>query len=285
MTKRALLIGINRYQQPGADLRGCVNDVDAMRSVLRDLYGFDERNIRVLADLDATKEAIQSGFEQLVEVAQPGDVLYAHYSGHGSNVPDTSGDEPDGRDEILCPTDLDWDEPLLDDWLRMLFDQTPVGVNLTVVMDCCHSGSNTRALEPPDSQQPRQRFLPCPADLRVIESGSELTGALGVVEPRGTSTVIDGDVTEVDIPEVLITGCRDNQTSADAYIDGRFCGALTHSIVHAIRQTEGRLTYRQLHAAAVATLAGSFEQVPQLEGRAAMFAREFLSPVVPATVQ
>ena len=51
-----------------------------------------------------------------------GDVLLVHYSGHGSNVPDNDGDEADGRDEILCPTDLDWKDPLRDDWLRKTFD-------------------------------------------------------------------------------------------------------------------------------------------------------------------
>ena len=52
--------------------------------------------------------------------------------------------EADGLDEILCPTDLDWYDPLRDDWLREQFDTLPAHVNLTVVMDCCHSGSNTR---------------------------------------------------------------------------------------------------------------------------------------------
>ena len=34
MAKKALLIGINRYRILGADLRGCVNDVNNMKSVL-----------------------------------------------------------------------------------------------------------------------------------------------------------------------------------------------------------------------------------------------------------
>ena len=47
---------------------------------------------------------------------QPGDVLVFHYSGHGSQVPDRHGDEvDDGLDEIICPYDLDWDDPFTDD--------------------------------------------------------------------------------------------------------------------------------------------------------------------------
>src|SRR5690606_32529896 len=80
------------------------------------------------------------------------------------------------------------------------------------------------------------------------------------------------DVVNVDIPEMLITGCRDTQTSADAFINGRFSGALSYGLVEAIRATKGKLTYRQLHARATATIKKKkFEQVPQLEGRKAMF--------------
>lgn len=34
MAKKALLTGINRYKIPGADPRGCVNDVENMKGVL-----------------------------------------------------------------------------------------------------------------------------------------------------------------------------------------------------------------------------------------------------------
>ena len=46
MAKRALLVGINRYRIPGADLRGCVNDVKNLKSVLTRYYGFADKDIR-----------------------------------------------------------------------------------------------------------------------------------------------------------------------------------------------------------------------------------------------
>ena len=112
MAKRALLIGINKYQIAGADLRGCVNDVTALRAALVEFHGFKTGDIAVLTDGDATKKAMQAGIKKLVREAKKGDVVVLHYSGHGSNVPDDGKDEADGRDEILCPTDLDWDSPL-----------------------------------------------------------------------------------------------------------------------------------------------------------------------------
>ena len=61
MAKRALLIGINKYQIPGADLRGCVNDVKDLSAALVEFYGFKKRDIKVLLDGAATKKAMQAG--------------------------------------------------------------------------------------------------------------------------------------------------------------------------------------------------------------------------------
>ena len=135
MAKRALLIGINQYRVPGANLRGCVNDVKNLRGILKTYYGFGEANIKTITDYTASQARMEKEMTRLIASGKRGDVLLIHYSGHGSNVPDKSGDEADQRDEILCPTDLDWMDPLLDDWLRREFDKLAEGVNLTVIMD------------------------------------------------------------------------------------------------------------------------------------------------------
>jgi hypothetical protein len=278
MAKRAFLVGINRYQIAGADLRGCVNDVRDLSAALVMFQGFKRRDITVLTDLAATKKAIQSGITTLLRSSKKGDVAVVHFSGHGSHVPDDNRDEADGRDEILCPADLDWDDPLRDDWLRKTLDTVPAGVNLTVIMDCCHSGTNTRAILPPDARV-KERYLPSPSALKAVESGRSV--------PKKVSTELRGspraarkarDIVKAELPEVLITGCRDTQTSADAFINGRFNGALTFSLVDAIRKGRGRLTYRQLHDRAAATLkTRKFDQVPQLEGRSERFDQPLFS--------
>ena len=77
---------------------------------------------------------------------------------------------------------------------------------------------------------------------------------------------------------MLITGCRDTQTSADAFINGRYNGALTFALVEAIRKGKGRLTYKDLHDRASAVLkTRKFDQVPQLEGRTSRFAAPLFS--------
>jgi len=274
MAKRALLIGVNKYLIPGSDLRGCVNDVADMSAVLTEFGGFKKSDITTLTDQAATKKAMMAAIQKLVKASKKGDVALLHYSGHGSNVPDDeeNRDEADGRDEILCPTDLNWDDTLRDDWLRDTFNTLADGVNLTVIMDCCHSGSNTRAIEPPDAPI-KSRYLPSPWAIAASESRRSMPKKVSS-ELRQSRRATRGirDIVDADIPEVLITGCRDTQTSADAFINNRYNGALTFGLVEAIRKAKGKLTYRELHDQASAVIRKrKFEQVPQLETRKAQF--------------
>jgi hypothetical protein len=248
-----------------------VRDVSA---VLTEFGRFKKSEITTLVDRAATKKAIMAGVKALVKASKSGDAALLHYSGHGSHVPDDEKhrDETDGRDEILCPTDLDWYDPMRDDWLRETLDDVRDGVQLTVIMDCCHSGTNTRAVKPPDAPV-KERYLPSPWDLAAAESGrSNRKKVTRNLRGRKRSARPSPDIVDVDIPEVLITGCRDTQTSADAFINSRFNGALTYGLVEAIRATRGDLTYRDLHQRASTIIKKKrFEQVPQLEGRKAMF--------------
>lgn len=278
MAKRAVLIGINRYQVPGADLRGCVNDVNNLQKALTQYYGFASKDVTVLTDLKATKKVMQAAIQKLVTGGKKGDVLLLHYSGHGSNVPDDDGDEADKRDEILCPTDLDWKDPLRDDWLRKTLNKLKTGVGLTVIMDCCHSGTNTRAILPPDAPI-KERYLPSPWDLVAAESGRKPRGTVkGELRSSSRAKRRKSDVVHADICELLITGCRDTQTSADAFISGTYNGALTYYLVESIKEANGKLSYRELHKQTLAKLKDEYDQVPQLEGNKGKFDRPFLSP-------
>ena len=104
--KRALSIGIN-YPGTSNSLRGCVNDSRMIEILLRTRYGFED--ITLLLDNDATTDNMRKALNKLVDSAEPGDVLFFHYSGHGSQVLNQKDDddiEPDGLDEIICPVDL-----------------------------------------------------------------------------------------------------------------------------------------------------------------------------------
>jgi hypothetical protein len=259
MAQRALLVGINKYRIPGADLNGCVNDVTNVRDILLKYFGFTAKQIRVVVDERATKKGIVSRLKWLVKDAKQGDSLLFHFSGHGSQIRDRDGDElKDNLDEILCPHDMDWDGTyIVDDELQGLFGTLPKGVNLEVLLDCCHSGTGTREARGieglPQDLSFRPRFLAPPADIlaRVDDDDMEVKKLA-----RGDNP----------INHVLFSGCRDNQTSADAYIKGSYNGAFTYYLCKHLRDGDGELNRGDLLKRVRASLRhNGFSQVPQLE--------------------
>jgi hypothetical protein len=257
--KKALLVGINKYKpELNADLQGCVNDVETIHGILTNKYGFMPENIRTIVDERATRQGILDRLKWLLDGAKAGDELVFHYSGHGSQVRDRDGDELDDQlDEILCPHDLDWDNPLTDDILAALFKQLPKGVYLTMICDACHSGSMSRNINP----MKQVRNIVPPFDIR--------SRSLGVILPKNK---MGQKQTEGPQNHVLLSGCKDNQTSADAYIDGKRQGAFTWSLATAIRENPD-LTWMELHKKSVELLNG-YSQIPQISGNEDLVSRK-----------
>ncbi|RZC50377.1 hypothetical protein C5167_018813 [Papaver somniferum] len=142
MAKRAVLVGCN-YQGTKAELKGCINDVKRMYQSLVDKYGFAEEDITVLIDTDdsyiqPTGKNIRKAITDLIRSGEPGDVLFFHYSGHGTRLPAETGEDDDtGYDECIVPTDMNL---ITDDDFREYVDQVQEGCRITIVSDSCHSG-------------------------------------------------------------------------------------------------------------------------------------------------
>uniref|UniRef100_A0ACD5TFB2 Uncharacterized protein n=1 Tax=Avena sativa TaxID=4498 RepID=A0ACD5TFB2_AVESA len=140
--KRAVLVGIN-YPGTEGELKGCLNDVARMRRCLVDRFGFDDADIRVLADADPstpppTGANIRLELERLVGAARPGDALFFHYSGHGLQLPAETGQDDDtGYDECIVPCDTNL---IKDQDFTELVRKVPDGCLFTMVSDSCHSG-------------------------------------------------------------------------------------------------------------------------------------------------
>ena len=274
MTKKALLIGLNEYSGDINRLRGCVNDVEQVKGLLKTYYGFSDDSIEMLVNSQATKAGIQAGLNWLTTGSQAGDVLVFHYSGHGSQVADNGNDELDGSDEIIIPYDHDWNNPLRDDDLKAAFDRIGPGVSLTVMMDCCHSGTGTRpapAADADTTRLPISRYLIPPdavtAAIKFLENLRRLFS-----RPANRFQVV-----KTAENNVLVAACRDNQTSADAYIANDYHGAFTWYLAEAIQATGGRLTYREL-AQRVGVGGQAYAQQPQLECQPALLDRQVFSP-------
>ena len=262
MAKKALLVGINDYEGIN-DLNGCLNDVTNMRNVLKTYLGFSNRDIRVLVDDRATKENIIYRLNWMVKNAKSGDFLVFHFSGHGSQIRDREGDElSDRMDELLCPWDMNWDGGYItDDDLNAIFKKLSKNVLLEVFLDCCHSGTGLRENilgRPPElglEHPTLVRYLPPPVDIECRFEGEEDEG----FKSKTRSTV----------HHVLWAGCKDNQTSADAYINGAYNGAFTYFFCRHMRDTGGRITRKELLRRIRQSLRhGNYSQVPQLEAEA-----------------
>ncbi len=147
--KKAFLVGINDYPGSQNDLQGCINDSTNVYDILVKYHGFAAAGhhaaIQQARDEEGNpRRAAEAGRRG----ARSGDVLVFHYSGHGSQVRDMEGDElKDGKDEIICPWDFDWDGTYIkDDDLAAIFGKLKKGVHLEVILDSCHSGTGTREM-------------------------------------------------------------------------------------------------------------------------------------------
>jgi len=268
MARKALLVGINDYAPVGAggpDLRGCVNDVRDMANTLSALgiVPAVAASMRILTDGRATRAAILAGLKWLITGARKSDVLVFYYSGHGSQVMDVSGDDPDGKDETICPHDYATAGMIKDDDFRALFAGVAVGVNLDVIMDSCHSGSVTRGALPEEAQMVSRCIEP-PLDYGFFLDANPTLPSRRIMRMRG----LDRDVVPVaGLNHVLWAGCRDNQTSQETSIGGAIRGVFTYNFCKVLRGAGAGITRRRLDAQiSVNIRTQGYAQVPQLEG-------------------
>lgn len=229
MSKKALCIGINDYPGTGSDLAGCVNDANDWAATLT-AKGF---TVTKLIDSQASKAAMMESLGGLIGNARAGDTLIITYSGHGTWQPDTSGDEPDGRDEALCPWDITTKGALLDDDIHTLFGRRAAGVRILLISDSCHSGSVTRGDESDiDPGMPRARFLPPSVWMPA--------GQLPRAENR-PSVLISG-LSRVG-GDLLLAGCKDTEFSWDTRFSGRPNGAFTYYALKTLKSLPSGATY------------------------------------------
>lgn len=253
MAKYYVGVGINAYSS--SPLNGCINDIEDMFDLLSNKFEFyPGDNMRLLCDSRATKAAIWDRLTWLVSVAKEGDICVFNYSGHGASLPNRKyNGEVDGIDECLVPFDFDWtyDRMLLDDDLGKIADGVAnKGAIPTFIIDACHSGTILRdfSFQPPK----KVRYILPPIDIRAR------------ITPKLKTRTIANKV-EDNENAILISGCKENQTSADAYFKGRYNGALTYSLVKALNKNSN-MTYIELEKILSKDLEGKFSQTPMVIG-------------------
>jgi hypothetical protein len=229
--KKALLIGIN-YTGTQNELYGCINDANCIKERISQ-KGFNSISIMTdLTSLKATKNNILNEFKNLLTNSQDGDLLFFLYSGHGSYTLDRNNDENTGYDQLIVPCDFNM---ILDDELKSII-QTYLKPSITLfaMFDSCFSGSVL--------------------DLRYQYMDSlnydNFTENIKETETRGNV--------------LMISGCSDYQTSADAVINNKSTGAMTWSLLEALKQNPN-CSWRELVKSMRNLLKTSeFDQIPQL---------------------
>jgi metacaspase-1 len=280
--RRIYQCGINRY--PDSPLRGCVNDILLFNKIVKQYYGF--KQIKIHTDKEATKKEMMQGLRWVVDNVPPNSYLMVQYSGHGSQVrvtDKTANSETDGYDEILIPYDHDWDWPLRDNELGEIFKRIKPTVKVLFLADCCFSGTllrefsdnpgevRNRYLEPPPSRMLYNSEEILDDDLNYLTSRTENgQGTRTVRKPFLVDTNKQGNV-------ILISGCSDRQTSADARFGNHFHGALTFYLAQTLAEANWNITYRELVTIVNNKLdKENYEQDPQLECKAELMDELFL---------
>jgi len=223
--KKVLLIGIN-YVGSSSQLMGCINDVTNMYNFLNSKYDLDPNNVHILTDNTEEKPNKKNILKELQWLAsnnKPGDSLFLHYAGHGSHIHDFSNDEDDGRDEVLVPLDYRTAGLIVDDQLRkILVEPLLNNVQLFCVFDCCHSGTML------DVRHKYEMIN----DSFVDSKNDKYANTLAKV--------------------TTISGCKDNQTSADTREENsetgkmQFQGALTCTLLKLMKAYDCNISLKDL---------------------------------------
>jgi hypothetical protein len=231
--QRALIVGVGDYAALDADLTGIDVDMEMMTEVAINL-GFADDEIKVLYDADATLENIERAMTTWVrDGVRTGDTVLIYFSGHGSRVPDTNGDEEDGADEVYLPHDAyvrrnhrpgepQFGNIVIDDefatWLAAIPSR-----NVIVFFDSCHSGSATRSVA-----------------LGNRSVGAEIGQSKflyyeGV--PRGTGNMESPAGTRAVLNYASLSASRDDQPSFTTISGGYFTQGVWRAVKSAVRDS------------------------------------------------
>jgi hypothetical protein len=198
-----------------------------------------------------------AAIRRLVAAGDAHTPLVLQYSGHGTQVPDDTGDEVDGFDEAFVPVDYHFGRLLLDDDLGALLRKLGPEARITLFMDCCHSGTNSRfapLVRANSSSTERVRFLP---------PSEELVQAHRAY--RATLPAPAAGAAETSLPGVVhFAACLDNEYAWESAGQGDFTGAAATRLVAAVQRGETNEAFMQAVRRGVAARGRQHPQLMRL---------------------
>ena len=251
MAHRSLHIGLN-FVDPAAydgwdgQLAACERDADDMFAIGK-AQGYEAAQLK---REDATSANVLKALAEAAATVGKGEHFFLTYSGHGGQVPDTNGDEPDTLDETWCLHD----RMLLDDELYAMFGRFQPGARIFVLSDSCHSGSVTRDRirpRPTDARgEMKPKWLPLAKSQAIYEARKPMFDSIQQLAGPAEKRTMGASI-------LLISGCRDDQVSYDGPVNGAF----TTQVLKVWNGGAFRGTHRHFQEQVSAALGGS--QSPQ----------------------
>lgn len=241
----ALTIGLNsvdpsHYGGWSGPLNACEADAEDMAALAKS-QGF---GVKALLTKEGTRGNVSAEMSRAAKELGPADIFVLTYSGHGGQLPDLNGDEySDAQDETWCL----YDGELTDDELNAHLAGFKPGVRVVVLSDSCHSGSVVKLAyyngalpqSAPESRsrQVAYRFMPSPIALRTYRDNRKFYDTI-LKDPK-----IAKAAKAVKAYVLLISGCQDNQLSAD----GDFNGLFTAQLLRVWNEGAFKGSYRTFH--------------------------------------
>lgn len=229
--KKALLIGINYINSPYA-LSGCIDDTNRIKILLEN-RGFNAfQTLTDLTPIKPTKNNILNEFKNLIVNASSGDILFFYFSGHGSFTFDRNGDETDKKDETIISSDF---QHVVDDDLKtILSNHMKREVTIVCLFDSCHSSTML--------------------DLKF-----------NYLDSNNYNKYTENDkVSECQGNVIMISGCMDSQTSAEALIGNKPQGAMSWSLIETINRTPNCSWRELLKSMRDLLKTNKYTQIPQM---------------------
>lgn len=281
--KKAVLVGINYFGTKN-ELSGCINDVKNMSQFLVSRWGYKWDDMVILTDDQRenaripTRNNIIRAMQWLVKDARPNDSLVFHYSGHGGVTKDLDGDEESGFDDVIYPLDFEQFGHIVDDDMHeIMVRPLPPGCKLTALYDSCHSGTaldlpyvySTKGVvkEPNLWKDAGSGALNAFLSYEQGNIGGAILSLTSMVKKVSNSRSGNQDqirqmkMSPADV--VSLSGCKDDQTSADAREGGQATGAMSWSFIKVLTEAPNQ-SYLSLLNNMRDLLSLKYSQKPQL---------------------
>lgn len=248
--RRALIMGLD-YEGKDWELEGCINDAKNMQAELRTEWGFSEfmNMTDHTRNFPPTRRNMEAALRWLTDGTGPEDSLVWHYSGHGDRQ---------GSHDTIVPLDWDTQGQILDEQLRetVVTAVAATGACLTVIFDCCHSGTGMQ-----------------------LKYNWQVDRNQNTIQPM-TSEPVQALPANV----VLYSASLDDQDADDTTDDnsGLSYGTMTHALLTVLNRFNRRISLADLLVQAQKLIHITSQQRPQLSSEQPLDL-EFLFSFVCAT--